>query len=141
MFPVQHEELRPDSEPIEGDFREHHLIPSGNVPVPQLWLAVKYFDVATEHRRVGIDCIGEREREEGVVDELERVERDAMLRDECEVGVERIVQESSSEEATRGGDKSRGAPFGFLRGNESAFKNATWRGDFDRRVSVNVDIV
>lgn len=42
--------------------------------------------------------------EEGSVDECEGVERNAVLREDREIGVGRIVEKCSGEETARGGD-------------------------------------
>lgn len=45
VLSLKDEELRPDSEPIEGDLRHHRVLAAGRVPVPQLWLAGEDLDV------------------------------------------------------------------------------------------------
>ncbi|KAG9445270.1 hypothetical protein H6P81_016610 [Aristolochia fimbriata] len=130
VIPGQDEELGPHPETGEGHLREHHIVPSGGVPLPQPRFVREDFDEAEvppppepplvsplpalsdgPRPRLGGNKRGHQVLgEEGVVDEAEGVERDAMLGEECEEGVGGVVEEGGGEEAARGGDERRGGP-------------------------------
>lgn len=66
---------------------------------------------------------------------------DAALREEREVVVERIVEESGGEKSASGGDEGRGGARGLLPGDEPAGEYAGGRDiDLDGRIGVDVDV-
>lgn len=76
-----------------------------------------------------------------LVEVVKGVQRDTVLRNQGEVGVRRVVKEGGGDEAARGGDEGRGGPLGSFRNDDFIGENAGGRGDFDRRVGVDVDVV
>lgn len=76
-----------------------------------------------------------------IVHVAEGMERDAVLRDEGEIGIGEVVEEGGGEEAAGGGDEGRGGALGFLGGDEAALEDAAGRGDGGGGVGVDVDVV
>lgn len=79
--------------------------------------------------------------EEEFVEVVERMEWDAVLGNKREVSVRWVVEEGGGEEAAGSGDKSGGGSLCSLRRDDFIGENAGGRGNFDRRVGVDVDIV
>lgn len=76
-----------------------------------------------------------------MVDESEGVEGDALLGHNGEEGVEWVVYESGSDQASGSGDEGRGGALRSLRGDESILKNTARRSNNSRGIAVDVDIV
>ena len=79
--------------------------------------------------------------EEEIIHVCEGMQGDAMLRDESEIRISRIVEESGSEEATGSRDESGGGALGLLGSDEAAIEYAAGMGDSGGGVSVDVDVV
>ena len=110
VLSVQREELRSDPESLERDFGEHDVVAARVVPVEQVRVVRDYLDEALVVREnqewlFGPSVPVEGVVEEEVVDVVEGVDWDTMLRDECEVKVQRVVEEGLRDEPTRGGDE------------------------------------
>ena len=102
--------LRSDPESLERDFGEHDVVAARVVPVEQVRVVRDYLDealVVRENREwlFGSFVPVEGVVEEEVVDIVEGVDWDTVLRDECEVKVQRVVEEGLGDEPTRGGDE------------------------------------
>lgn len=111
VLSVQREELRSDPESLERDFGEHDVVAARVVPVEQVRVVRDYLDEAPVVREDREGLFGsfvvtvEGVVEEEVVDVVEGVDWDAMLRDEGEVKVQRVVEDGLGDEPTRGGDE------------------------------------
>lgn len=116
VFPSQHKELRSSSELLERHLRHHHETATRYVAFPQSGFLGNDLDerfvldsdtvlsqVGRVVVRVGakIELFG---GEEGAVDVIERMERDAVLGEDSEVRIGRIVEDGGGEEAAGGGD-------------------------------------
>ena len=147
----EREELRAHAEIFEGDLRHHGVASAGGVAPPELGRVGEdldegfVFEAEAEAGRgfgvFGIEGWGE---EEGVVGVFEGVERDAVLGEEGEVGVGRVVEESGGEEAASGGDKGRGGAEGGFGGDEFVTEKRGKREsevEGGVRVDVNVEEV
>lgn len=64
-----------------------------------------------------------------------------MLREESEERIGRVVEDGSSEKPTRGGDECRRGAVSAFRRNKFMGKNARWRSDINRGISVDVNVV
>lgn len=70
------------------------------------------------------------------------MERDTELRENSEVRVGGIVEDSHGQEAARGGDQSRGSAVGAFRvTNELSLENTIRTGNIHSRIGVDIDIV
>lgn len=69
------------------------------------------------------------------------VEGDAVLGENSEEGVGRVIDESSGEEAARGRDERGGGTVGALGGDKPALENALGTRDVGGRIRVDVDVV
>ncbi|KAE8711394.1 hypothetical protein F3Y22_tig00110294pilonHSYRG00033 [Hibiscus syriacus] len=150
----QHEELRSSPELLERHLRHHHEPPTRCVSFPQSGFLGNDLDVRfvpqdtvlSKAERVGIRFGGSIEvfgGEEGSVDVIEGMERDAVLRDDGEVIIGRIVEYSGCKEASGGGDKRCRSPesaFGVW--DEAVAENVAGRGSghVDGGVGVDVDV-
>lgn len=75
------EELRADAEAIEGNFREHDSVSTGDVPVVEVGVAREDLNERAMAVAEGSDGWRAAVSEEGVVEEAEGVEGDVGLRD------------------------------------------------------------
>ena len=110
VLSVQREKLRSDPESLERDFGEHDVVAARVVPVEQVRVVRDYLDEALVVRENQEWLFGsfvpvEGVMEEEVVDVVEGVDWDTVLRDECEVKVQRVVEEGLGDEPTRGRDE------------------------------------
>lgn len=76
-----------------------------------------------------------------MVDKAEGVEGDAVLGEEGEEGIRRVVEERSGEEAAGGRDKRRGGALGAFSCDESALEDAGGGAESSGGVGVDVDVV
>lgn len=120
----QNEKLRSNSKVLERNLRQHDVLATRVVPPRQIRIFRDDLDKALVVRLSGqgVEELPGGVTKERIIHVLKRVERDTRLGDESEVEIERVVDESIREEAARGGDQSRGSPFGSLGRDESVFE-------------------
>lgn len=145
MLARKYKKLRPDPEFLEGYLWQHGILSPGGVPVPKAVLLRGYLDETLEAGLgLVLSQVGRVDRGRGkqhVVDESEGVEGDALLGHNGEEGVEWVVYESGSDQASGSGDEGRGGALRSLRGDESILKNTARRSNNSRGIAVDVDIV
>ncbi|KAG0481301.1 hypothetical protein HPP92_012159 [Vanilla planifolia] len=124
------EELRAHPEAVERDLRKHGIVTACDVSAAEAGIVGNDLDEAPPP-------LGE----ERVVDVAERVEGDAVLRDEGEEGVRRIAEQCRRKKAACGGDKRRRSPLRRFRRDESSTERPCRREEKLRHgVGMNVDI-
>ena len=146
-----HEELRPDPELLERDLGHHREPASRGVPLPQRpvlgydldeALVLEANPAVLSRLGGGLSQIEGGGGDERAVHVLERVQRDAVLREHGEERVGRIVDDGGGEQTASSGDERRRAAVGFLRRNEAEFEDGALRaGDVDGRIGVNIHVV
>ena len=116
VLPSQHKELRSNSELLEGHFRHHHETATCYVPFPQSGFLGNDLDerfildsdtVLSQDGRVGVRVGGEIKvfgGEEGAINIIEGMERDAILGEHSKVSIGGIVEDGGSDKAAGGGD-------------------------------------
>lgn len=145
----EHEKLRSDPEFLEGDLGHHRESAPRGVAPPERALLGEDLDEALVPDpdaeqgglRVRVGPIEGRGRDNGAVDVVKGVEGDAVLGEDGEEGVGRVIDESSGEEAARGGDERGGGTVGALGWDKPALKNALGAGDVGGGICVDVDVV
>jgi hypothetical protein len=143
----ENEKLRSDSEFLEGDLGHHCEPAPRGVALPESSLLGEDLDEALEPDpdaelvEVGVGPIEGRGRDKGLVDISKGVEGDAVLGENGEEGVGRVIDESSGEEAARSRDERGRGTVGALGGDKPALENALGTRDVGGRIRVDVDVV
>lgn len=149
------EKLRSDPELIKWNLRHHREASSGGVPLPEIGGfgddldEALVADLESHASQLGIVGVGSGAgqvegggEEEGMVDVSKRVEGDAVLGEDGEEHVGRVVDDGGGEEAARGGDQGGGGAVGALGGDEAVVEDgAGGKSDVGRGVGMDVNIV
>lgn len=154
MASGEEEELGPDPELLERDLRHHREASTGGVTLPETGRFGEGLDEAlgpdleAHLGQLGVGAGGGSGQVEGggekerIIDVPEGVERDAVLGQNSEEEIGRVVDDGRGKEAARGGDEGCGGAVSALGGDEAVVEDGAGReGDVGGGIGMDVNIV